>query len=316
MISTPARNAPNTSGRLATVAIAMLAGLAGITVLSPPASATYPGTDNGRLAFGMSIDGNVDIYSAVPNGAALRQLTTSPSFDACPAYSPNGRQIAYCSNRGGTFEIWQMDQNGKRQRQVTDLGFALWPDYSPNGSRIAFEGHGPNDPNTEIYTANSDGSDLRQLTSAAGNNTYPAWSPDGSSIVFESDRTGVPQVWEMNADGSGQTQLTFDNVPKDQVPDWSPDGSQIAYTADTSPDGNGGQIMVMNADGSGQHAITDGPNDYGPTWSPDGTKLALLDLATRDIEVINVDGSGRYVVHHDGPQFVPAWQPRGTEEDQ
>jgi Tol biopolymer transport system component len=287
-----------------------------MTIASPPAIATYPGAVNGRLAFGMVVGGNVDIYSVLPSGAALRRLTTAASFDACPAYSPDGRQIAYCSNRGGTFEIWRMDQNGKDQRQLTSIGFALWPDYSPGGSRIAFEGHAPDDPNTEIYTADADGSAPQQLTTGAGNNTYPAYSPDGSKIVFESDRTGTPQVWIMNADGSDQTQLTFDSVPKGQVPDWSPDGSRIAYTADTSPDGNGGQIMVMNADGSGQHAITQGPNDYGPAWSPDGTKLALLDLTTRDVEVINADGNGRYVVRHDAAQFVPAWQPRGVEEEQ
>jgi Tol biopolymer transport system component len=294
----------------------VLAALTGATLGAAPASATYPGADNGRLAFGMLTGDNVDVYSALPNGAALHRLTTDPSFEACPAYSPDGKQIAYCSNRGSTFEIWQMDQNGKHQRQVTHLGFALWPDYSPDGSRIAFEGHAANDPNTEIYTSSADGSDPQQLTSGSGDNLYPSYSPDGTKIVFESDRTGVLQVWVMNADGSGQTQLTFDAVPKDQVPDWSPDGTQIAYTADTSPDGNGGQIMVMSADGSGQHPITRGPNDYGPTWSPDGTKLALLNLATRDIEVMNADGTGRHILHHAGPQFVPAWQPRGTEEDQ
>jgi hypothetical protein len=62
--------------------------------------------------------------------------------------------------------------------------------------------------------------------------------------------------------------------------------------------------MVMNANGTHQHTISQGPNDYGPVWSPDGTKPALLNVATRDIEVVNADGSGRYILHHDGPQFV------------
>lgn len=106
-------------------------------------------------------------------------------------------------------------------------------------------------------------------------------SPDGSKIVFESNRTGVNQVWIMNADGSGQAQLTFDPTPKDQTPEWSPAGTQIAYTVDASPTAPGGDIWVMNADGSDQHPITSGPErEYGPVWSPDGMQIAFLDVGS------------------------------------
>lgn len=60
--------------------------LMGLLAISHPALATYPGTNNGRLAIGMTSNGNVDIYSALPNGNDLRRLTTAPSFDACAAY--------------------------------------------------------------------------------------------------------------------------------------------------------------------------------------------------------------------------------------
>jgi Tol biopolymer transport system component len=93
-----------------------------VGLLVGTASATYSGTNNGRVAFAVTVNGNVDIYSALPNGNDVRQLTSDPGFDACAAYSPSGKEIAFCSNRSGTFEIWAMKQNGTQEHQVTNTG--------------------------------------------------------------------------------------------------------------------------------------------------------------------------------------------------
>jgi Tol biopolymer transport system component len=313
--------------RLAITAIAAVCVLATIAALSGSARATYAGATNGRIAFGMRVDGNVDVYTALPNGRDLRRLTTDPGFDACAAYSADGRRIAYCSGQaGGPVQVWTMKQNGTDKQQVTHMtGPAIFPDFSPDGSKIVFSAKPVGSPTRDIYVVNSDGSGLTQLTSGEGNNAYPAFSPDGSKIVFDSDRTGTWQVWVMNADGSPQTQLTFDPQPKDQVPDWSPDGSKIAYLADThgiadivSP--SWGDIWVMNADGSDQHPITSGATYYGTAWSPDGSRIATLDRPSGTVYTVNAtDGSIPQAVHPGpGPQFVPAWQPRGTgiQEDE
>ena len=303
-------------------AVAVICAFAALAALSSSARATYAGATNGRIAFGMRIDGNVDVYSALPNGQDLRRLTTDPGFDACAAYSPDGQRIAYCSGQaGGPVQVWTMKQNGTDKQQVTNMsGPAIFPDFSPDGSKIVFTAKPVDSPTRDIYVVDSDGTGLTQLTSGEGNNAYPAFSPDGSKIAFTSDRTGTWQLWEMNADGSPQTQLTFDAQPKDQVPDWSPDGSKIAYVADThgiadtvSP--SWGDIWVMNADGSGQHPITSGAAYYGTAWSPDGTRIATLDKSTANptVSTLNAsDGSDVQAVHPDGFQFVPGWQPRGT----
>jgi TolB protein len=283
------------------------------------AHATYPGND-GRIAFGIrDASGNVDIYTVQPNGDGLRQLTTGPNFDACPAYSPDGRTIAYCSGSSdGVFEIWVMRQNGQNQHQVTHLGrFAVFPDFSPDGSQIVFEANdsssapGSSDAD-HIYVIRSDGSKLRQLTFGNATDGLAAWSPDGRKIVFLSDRTGVSQVYLMNPDGSDVQQLTDDSLVKDEVPDWSPDGAQIAYVVETPA---GDRIFVMNADGTDQHQVSDGGGvgaDWGVTWSPDGTQLAFLrelPNAPRTVYVSNADGSDAHPLYSAGTEYVPAWQP-------
>jgi len=304
------------SRRRKLVLLPVLAALIGIVGASESAQATYPGTNDGRLAFGMIVGGNVDIYSVLPNGNDLRRLTTDASFDACPSYSPDGKEIAFCSSRSGATEIWKMKQDGTKQEQVTHLngvnGSAIFPDFSPDGSKIVFGTQLSGD----IWVVNSDGGGATQLTSGPDVDLFPAWSPDGSTIVFI--RNG--QVWTINTNGGGATQLTFDPAPKGQVPDWSPDGSKIAYSS-------GDDIWVMNANGSDQHPVFADPStiEFGTAWSPAGDQIAFVsfpappspaNLGARTIYVINADGTAKHAVHPGpGPQIVPAWQPRGNRID-
>jgi Tol biopolymer transport system component len=307
---------------LALTAAAVICALAALAVFSGSARATYPGATNGRIAFGMNVNGNTDIYTALPGGQDLRRLTSDAGFDACAAYSPDGKRIAYCSGQaGGPVQVWTMKQNGTDKQQITHTGVTtIFPDFSPDGSKIVFCA-GASTFARDIYVVSSDGSGLTRLTSGVGNNVYPAFSPDGSKIVFTSNRTGTSQVWLMNADGSNQTQLTFDPQPKDQVPDWSPDGSKIAYLADThgiADMGNSwGDIWVMNANGSGQHPITGGATYYGTAWSPDGSRIATLDFPSRTVYTLDASNGSDPLAVHPGPgvQFVPGWQPRGTDTD-
>ena len=114
-------------------------------------------------------------------------------------------------------------------------------------------------------------------------NFEPEWSPDGSRLVFQSNRSGTTQIYVINADGTGETNLS-NNGFNDRAPDWSPDGTSIVFDSDR----NGGpEIWVMNADGTGQ-VLLYGPVGRRPAWSPDGTRIAF---EAGDLHVMNSDGT-------------------------
>jgi Tol biopolymer transport system component len=299
------------------VGLVVASSTAAVALAIGRAEATYPGnTAEGRLAFGINVDGNVDIYSVLRNGEGMHRLTSDPGFDACPSYSADGKQIAWCATRDGATEIWIMDHNGHQQRQLTHIGGnAAFPKFSPDSEKVVFNASPPNGglASNDVFVINVDGTGLTRLTTAPGPNWLAEWSPDGKRIVFESRRTGTNQIWLMNADGTDQVQLTFDARVKNQLPDWSPDGTRIAFSANDTVTGKP-NIWVMNADGSNATQLTTDPaGAIGPAWSPDGREIAFRNLSDGFVYVMNADGTGRKVVDPVGVQLVPAWQPLGDQ---
>jgi len=184
-----------------------------------PVLASYPGAANGRIAYGVrAADGSSNVFSALPDGTGVRQLTTGTGNHLCAAYSADGKQIAYCSDASGSWEIWSMKQNGTKHRQVTHLnGFSTFPDFSPNGAKIAFTSFLDAEGSDEIYVVNaSNGLGLTQLTDCPGVGTFcindfPAWSPNGRQIAFihaerfDADGNALDeQVWVMDANGGNE----------------------------------------------------------------------------------------------------------------
>src|SRR5215212_9247062 len=182
-----------------------------------------------KIAFYSAPDGDTfDIYTMNPDGSGVTQLTTAGS-EFAPAWSPDGSKIAFQSHRDGNTEIYAMNANGSGQTNLTNSpGHDEYPDWSPDGSKIAFHS-APDGDTFDIYTINPDGSGVTQLTTT-GTERFPVWSPDGSKIAFESQRDGNAEIYVMNANGSGQTNLT--NGPgQDEFPDW---GVSAAAPPDTT----------------------------------------------------------------------------------
>ena len=169
------------------------------------------------------------------------------------------------------------------------------------------------DGNTEIYTAQPDGSEVKRLTDDPAVDLTPQWSPNGDALAFGSNRTGKWEIYV--ADDSGVKRLTDNQAGLAPIA-WSPDGSKIAFWhfVDDFPNTD---IFVMNRDGSNVTRVTDNPfTDTSPTWSPDGKQIAFV--ATRDgnteIYVMNSDGSNqRRLTRHRAADSRPAWSPDGTK---
>ncbi len=222
--------------------------------------------------------GGGDIYVTNADGSRRKRLTTNPGPDSNPAWSPDGRRIAFASGRDGNTGIYVMNPDGTEQRLLMPAKASYPPHlaWSPDGEKIAFTvalGSG-RDGNLEINVMNADGSGQRRLTRSTVRDSYPVWSPDGRSIVFEHRRRQGTSHWVgawgykvyvMNADGSGQRRLMHGG----SQPRWSPDGRKIAFVTKRDRDTD---IYVMNADGSGQRNLTRTPGgsrrESSPVWSP------------------------------------------------
>ena len=256
-------------------------------------------------------DGDADGAEEQTPAPATR-LTVHNAFDSVPTWSPDGRRIAFGSDRDGNWDIYVMNADGSGVARLTDNDAVdSSPAWSPDGRRIAFVS--PRDGNLDIYVMNADGSGVTRLTHNDAYDWYPAWSPDGRRIAFDSDRDGNREIYVMNADGSGVTRLTY-NGAVDGFPAWSPDSRRIAFVSER--DGNW-DIYVMNADGSGVTRLTyNEADDWLPAWSPDGRRIAFVSVRDGNLEiyVMNADGSGvTRLTYNDAHDSFPEWSPDGRQ---
>jgi Tol biopolymer transport system component len=187
-----------------------------------------------------------------------------------------------------------------------------WP---PTTGRIVFISSRAGDEE-ELFTMNADGTDLVQLTTR-GNAFFPAWSPDGWRIAFTFAPTEQGDIYVINHDGSGLTQLTS-HISSEQAPSWSPDGTRIAFARSTTKEGLEDIYVIDADDGGNEVQLTSDPaRDFVPAWSPGGSKIAFTSERDGNLEIylMNADGSDPVnLTNHLANDVVwpGSWSPDGT----
>jgi TolB protein len=217
--------------------------------------------------------GDTEIFIVDPDTGDATNVSRSPkSEDRYPCWSPDGRRIAFTSDRNESTNLYVMDADGANVRRlVASKAVCYMPSWSrtADGERIVFGMHGEK---PEMASIRPDGAGLFML----GEGHDPCLSPDGRLIVYTGQISGGVTVWVMNADGSDKHVGVNEPNPLGAVfPNWSPDGKQIVFSKNV---GDGLELFIVGVDGTGLRQLTKfgGSRVCTPAaWSPDGKWISF-----------------------------------------
>lgn len=241
-----------------------------------------------------------DIYIKDVDGMAVTQLTSDPSSDIQPAISPDGRRVAFASDRGGNWDIWVVNIDGQQPIQVTaNPAHEVHPSWSPDGSDLVFSSLPERGGQWELWTASAEAGAVKKFI---GYGLFPEWSPSSDTVVFQRARRRGSRwfsLWTIqliNGEPRMPTEICSSAAHAMILPTWSPDGSQIAFCSVASAeslreDGRGefqrADVWMVDADGRGRVRLTEGTGaNYAPAWSKLGRIYFTSDRGDETTEAV------------------------------
>ncbi len=270
--------------------------------------------DGSKLTFSV-LQQNADIWrlpldpaSAEPTGLPEAVVATTRE-ESRGAWSPDGRSIAFNSDRGGEMNLWVRSLADGSERQLTrGPGGDYQPSWSPDGRSLAFFSARSGD--SEIWSVEVDGGEPRQLTESPGQEINPFFSPDGQRIVFMSDRGGRFEIWIMKADGSEPRQVTTVGASGHFTP-WTADGRSVAFRSGV---GERAQLYLVDVDSGELTELPPVSSGAHMSFSRDGG--SVLDVAGhKSLWLYPLSGAeARKVFEFEDPGIridYPVWSPDG-----
>ena len=258
-----------------------------------------------KIAFVSNGSGNKEIYSCEFDGYDPRQMTRNHSITLFPAWSSNGRYLAYTSYKQGKPDLFIKNLPEMQETSIDSKGLNMTPAWVPGkfelAATLSFSG------DQEIYLLTGSGKIIKRLTNMRGSDISPTWSPDGKKFAFVSNRSGNPQVYIQDMVSGKVRRLTYEGNYNTQ-PNWSPRGNKIAYA---SFGDNRHNIYVIDVEGRQPLQLTyESGDNEAPSWSPDGSLIVFSSTREGPSRIYVMTASGtdqRRLLTLNGEQTNPKW---------
>jgi TolB protein len=224
-----------------------------------------------------------------------------------PAWSPDGRKLAYVSFENRKSAIYVQDlASGRRERIASYDGINGSPEFSPDGRKLAMTLSKGGNP--DVYVLDLGTRQLTQLTDHYAIDTEPAWSPDGGHLLFTSDRGGKPQIYRVSAGGGSAQRVTFEG-DYNAAASYAPDGRSMVMV---SRDGGRFRIVLTDANGASRRQLSSGALDESPGFAPNGSMViyATQNNGRGVLAAVPINGGAIQRLSQDsGEVREPAWSP-------
>lgn len=271
-----------------------------------------PGVAATRIAYitanGRGNNQTVTLRVADADGSNSQTIVSSHEPIMSPAWSPDGRRLAYVSFENRRPAIYVQDlASGQRDLVASYPGINGSPAFSPDGQRLAMTLS--KDGNANIYVLDLLSRQLTQVTDHFAIDTEPAWSPDGNDLIFTSDRGGSPQIYRTSAAGGPATRISTEGDYNARS-SYSPDGKSITMVTRVN-----GQfrIAVQDLARGFTKLLSQGGLDESPSFSPNGSMViyATIQNGQGVLATAAVEGGGSQRLSQDtGEVREPAWSPK------